>query len=110
LVSELDAFYRRSAIRLIAAANDRDRIPELDRFLRMIDAGIEAWIKEAMVDEAPGEPMVSVLMSLCTLAVWQKMGRSKLTDAQRRAVLVELLLSAINAVRSTETQKGPSRD
>jgi AcrR family transcriptional regulator len=109
LVCELDAFYGRSALRLIAAANDRDRIPELDRFLRMIDAGIEAWIREAMVDEAPGEPMVGVLMSLCAVSVWQRMGRSALTAAQRRAVLVEILLSAIDAVRSTGTAKGRSR-
>jgi AcrR family transcriptional regulator len=110
LVSELDAFYSRGAIRLTAAANDRDRIPELDRFLQMVDSGIEAWVRAAIVDEAPSAPMISVLMSLCSLSVWQWMSRSALTDRQRWAVLVEILLSAIDAVRSTGTQKGQSRE
>jgi len=109
LVSELNEFYSRGATRLNAAANDRDRIPELDRFLQMVDSGIEAWIKEATVDEAPSAPMLSVLMSLCSLSVWQWMRRSALTNAQRRAVLVEILLSAIDAIRSTGTEKRQSR-
>lgn len=109
LVSELDAFYSRGANRLNAAANDRDRIPELDRFLQMVDSGIEARIREATVNEAPSAPMLSVLMSLCSLSVWQRMSWSALTNAQRQEVLVEILLSAIDAVRLIGTENRQSR-
>ena len=40
LVGEVDAFYERGSFRLMAAGNDRDRVPELDQFLRMVDAGL----------------------------------------------------------------------
>lgn len=98
LVSEVDAFYERGAFRLIAAGNDRDRVPELDQFLRMVDAGLEALIREAIVAEKPGEPLVSVLMALCSVSVWQGLNRARFTAAERRAVLVDLLTSAIASV------------
>src|SRR6476659_3310196 len=71
LVSEFDAFYTRGSLRLIAAANDRDRVPELDQFLILVDAGIEAFIKEAVADEAPSKSLIGVLMALCSVSVWQ---------------------------------------
>ena len=65
LVRELDAFYTRGSLRLIAAANDRERVPELDEFLIAVDAGIEAFIKEAVADEPPSPSLIGVLMALC---------------------------------------------
>jgi len=99
LVGELDALYTRGSLRLIAAANDRDRVPELDHFLIAVDAGIEAFIKQAIVDEKPTEPLIGVLMALCSIAVWQWMDRANLTEPERQGVLVDLLMSAIASVR-----------
>ena len=48
LVAELDAFYDRGAVWLGHAARDRDRVPELDAFLRHVDAGVEALVREAV--------------------------------------------------------------
>ena len=104
LVSEIDAFYERGSFRLIAASNDRDRIPELDQFLKMVDGGLEAMIREAIVDEAPGEPLVSVLMALCSVTVWQRLNHANLTASQRQAILVDLLTCAIASVRSRKTK------
>jgi len=100
LVSEFDAFYARGSLRLIAAANDRDRVPELDQFLTMVDAGIEAYIKEAVANEALGRSLIGVLMALCSVHVWKAMTRADLAEADRQAILVDILVSAIAAVRS----------
>lgn len=100
LVNELDAFYTRGSLRLIAAANDRDRVPELDQFLIAVDAGIEAFIKEALADEPPSQSLIGVLMALSSVSVWQSMQRAELAEADRQATLVDILASAIAAVRT----------
>ena len=100
LVSEIDAFYERGSFRLIAAGNDRDRVPELDQFLKMVDAGLEGLIREAIVDDAPGEPLMSVLMALCSVTVWQRLNRANLSALERQAILMDLLTCAIASVRS----------
>ena len=105
LVSEIDAFYERGSFRLIAAGNDRDRVPELDQFLKMVDAGLEALIREAIVDEARGEPIISVLMALCSVSVWQRLNRANLAASERQAILVDLLTCAIVSVRSRKPAK-----
>jgi AcrR family transcriptional regulator len=99
LVDELDAFYTRGSLRLIAAGNDRDRIPELDQFLNMVDAGIEALVRQATIDEAPTEPVIGVVMALCHISVWQWMKRGEFTEPERQAILVDVLTSAIASVR-----------
>ena len=43
LVSELDAFYDRAAVWLGIAAHDRDRVPELDAFLRRSRPAWRRW-------------------------------------------------------------------
>jgi AcrR family transcriptional regulator len=100
LVGELDDFYCRGSMRLTKAAADRDRVPELDQFLTMVDAGIEALIREALADERPSEALIGVLMALCSVSIWQWLVRAKLTETQRRGILADLLVSAIAAVRS----------
>ena len=105
LVSELDAFYTRGSLRLIAAANDRERVPELDQFLIAVDAGIEAFIKQAVADDAPNQTLIGVLMALCSVSVWQSMKRAELADADRQATQADILASAVAAVRSRSRSK-----
>jgi len=100
LVGELDAFYTRGSLRLTKAANDRDRVPELDQFLIAVDAGIEALVREVIADEVPSQSLIGVLMALCSVSFWQAMMRAELADADRRATLVDILASAIDAVAS----------
>ena len=100
LVSELEAFYRRGSLRLIAAANDRDRVAELDQFLIMVDAGIEAFVRRAIVDEKLTEPFIPVLMALCSISVWQWMKHANFTAPERQGILVDILVSAMASVRS----------
>ena len=42
---------------------------ELDRFLLAVDAGIEALVREAVVDERASESLIGVLMSLGMMMV-----------------------------------------
>jgi AcrR family transcriptional regulator len=100
LVSELDALYARGSLRLIAAANDRERVPELDHFLIMVDAGIEAYIKQALALEAPDTSLRGVLMALCSAHVWKAITRADLAEAERQPILVDILLGAIASVLS----------
>ena len=109
LVGELDAFYTRGSLRLIAAANDRDRVPQLDQFLKAVDGGIEALIKEAVVDEEPAEPLTGVLMALCSIWAWLWIKRADLTEPERQGILVDVLTSAIASVRSRRPAKQGSR-
>jgi AcrR family transcriptional regulator len=108
LVSELDAFYTRGALRLTAAANDRDRVPELDYFLKTVDAGIEAFIKEAIIHEKPTEPLVGVLMSFCSICVWQGIKRAGLTERERQAILVDLLIGLLLRFAQRDRQSSQS--
>ena len=105
LVGELDAFYARGSLRLIAAANDRNRVPELDQFLMMVDAGIETFIRQAIIDEPQSEPLIRILMGLSSISVWRWMNHAKLKDAERQGILVDLLVSAIASARSRSHAK-----
>ena len=95
LANELDAFYSRGSFRLLKAANDRERVPELDQFLTIVEAGIEAMIKQALSEEPPSEALVGVLMGLCSVSMWRWLQRARLTEEQRRRTLLELFVSAI---------------
>jgi len=99
LAGELDAFYSRGELRLIAAANDRHRIPELDGFLNMVDAGMEALVREALAKEQLGERQVGVLMGLCGLAVWRRIRDAEPRKAERRSLLGDILEGAVAVLR-----------
>ncbi len=100
LINELDAFYTRGSMRLAIAANDRDRVPELDQFLSAVDGGIAAYVREALVDEKPSEKDIEIAMALCSLPVWERLARAGLTQAQRGALLADILMSALASMRA----------
>ena len=106
LVAELDAFYARGSLRLIAAGNDRERVPELDHFLKMVDAGIESYIKQALVDDASHPSLPGVLMALCSVHVWKALTRAGLAEADRQPILVDILSGAIASVRAHGPRAG----
>jgi AcrR family transcriptional regulator len=74
LVAELDVFYGRGASLLTAAARDRDRVPELDAFLRRVEAGVEALIREAFKGENLPELAIRVVVAMTELPVWESLG------------------------------------
>lgn len=96
LVEELDAFYRRGALRLGKAASDRHLIPELDDFLRAVEAGVTAWVEEAVRPRQPPVTTLQLLVALTDFRVWVSMQRIQVDDTTRRRFLVELLHQAVD--------------
>ena len=96
LVAELDAFYDRGAARLAIAARDRDRVPELETFLRQVEAGVEALVREAMGAGSP-EASIRLVTALADVAVWRSLKRLDMAPAEFRHTMIRLLDCAIRA-------------
>lgn len=95
LVDELDGFYRRGALRLTKAYADRHLIPELDQFLRAVEAGVAALVREALKDEAMTETVLQLVLALMDFPVWGSMQRIECDDLERRRLVARLLQCAI---------------
>jgi AcrR family transcriptional regulator len=96
LVQELDAFYARGAGRLWAASQDRDRIPELDQFLRGVEAGVAALAEAALGPDASPQA-VKVAASLSDFTVWRALNRGGTAPADLAGLQVAILEAAIAA-------------
>jgi AcrR family transcriptional regulator len=90
LVAELDAFYGRGAVWLGIAARDRDRVPELDGFLRQIDTGVEALVREA-AGAGSSEAEIRFMTALADVSVWQSLKRLDAPPAEFRRTMTGLL-------------------
>ncbi len=99
LVDELDRFYRRGALRLTAASADRHLVPELDEFLRAVEAGVAALVREAVKDEALPDTVLQLMLALMDFPVWTSMQRIKGDDLERRRLIAGLLGSALSLAR-----------
>jgi AcrR family transcriptional regulator len=91
LVEELDGFYRRGALRLARASADRHLVAELDEFMRAVERGVEALVREAARDEALPDTVIQLLLALTDFPVWLSMQRIG-DDAQARQLLLAGLL------------------
>jgi AcrR family transcriptional regulator len=96
LVAELDAFYGRAVVWLGHAARDRDRVPELDAFLRRVEAGVAALVREAM-GAGTSEAAIRLVTALTDVSVWQSLKRLDAPPAEFRRTMVRLLDCAIRA-------------
>ena len=90
LVVELDAFYGRGAAWLGIAARDRERVPELDGFLRQVDAGVEALVREA-AGAGSSETEIRLMTALADVSVWQSLKRLDAPPAEFRRMMAGLL-------------------
>jgi len=90
LVAELDAFYGRGAAWLGIAARDRERVPELDGFLRQVDAGVEALVREA-AGAGSSETEIRLMTALADVSVWQSLKRLDAPPAEFRRMMAGLL-------------------
>lgn len=97
LVEELDLFYRRGALRLERASTDRSHIAELDGFLKAVEAGVADLVREALARESPSGPILHLVHALVDFPVWLSLQRVEISDTRRRAVMVRLIGSAIEA-------------
>lgn len=95
LVDELDGFYRRGSLRLAKAYADRHLIPELDRFLNAVEAGVAALVREALKDETPSDTTLQLVLALTDFQVWGSMQRIECDQPERRHLVAKLLRCAI---------------
>jgi AcrR family transcriptional regulator len=89
LVAELDAYYGRASVWLGIAARDRDRVPELDGFLRQVEAGVEALVREA-VGAGSSEAVIRLMAALADVSVWRSLKRLDAPPADFRRTMVGL--------------------
>jgi AcrR family transcriptional regulator len=99
LVDELDAFYARGAHRLDLAMRDRALMPELDGFLGAVEAGVGALVAEALAPETPTGAELRLVAALTGFRVWQSLRRQGFDAAATRALLLQMLLCGLKAVR-----------
>lgn len=103
LIAELDAFYDRAAVWLGIAARDRDRVPELEAFLRQVESGVEALVREA-VGAGSEEAAIRLVIALTDVSVWLSLKRLELPPVEFRRAVAHLLTCAISgAVRHPES-------
>jgi AcrR family transcriptional regulator len=97
LVEELDAFYGRGAHRLKMAANDRDKLPELDAFLGAVEAGVQALVGEALKGTGASDGTVRIVAALLSFPAWAQLDRTGLPPAELRKFRLSLVECAIRA-------------
>jgi len=96
LIEEIEAFYGRGGYRLGLAAKDRDLIPELDGFLKMVDVGISALIQEALRPSSPSERGVAIALSLVDYAAWAAIAK-RIDAPERQRILAHLITAGLSA-------------
>jgi AcrR family transcriptional regulator len=99
LVEEVDRFYRRGALRLTKAHADRHLVPELDGFLRAVEAGVAALVREAVRDQGLPAGVLQMLIALMAFPVWTSMQSIDVEDEQRRRLVAGLLSCAMRSAR-----------
>lgn len=99
LVDAVDRFYRRGALRLAAAYADRHLIPELDDFLRAVEAGVGALAREAVRDEPLPDTVLQLVIALTDFPVWTALQRVGDDDAERRRLVAMLLGCVMRTAR-----------
>jgi len=93
LVEKLDAFYGRGALRLGLAGRDCELLLELNGFLTAVEAGVEALVREALVNAGEPDRAVWVAIMLMSFPVWSGFNRLGL-PASDLAALKSGFLSA----------------
>jgi AcrR family transcriptional regulator len=100
LVEELDAFYRRGELRLVRAGQDRDRVPGLDAFLKHVEAGVEALVREA-IQGATKEEALRVA-AIVDFRVWLSLKRLKLPRPELFRLVADLVACALRDRKADE--------
>jgi AcrR family transcriptional regulator len=99
LLAELDAFYARGALRLHLAGRDREIVPELDGFLRAVEAGVGALIAEALKPEAMPEGAEALVAALTSFPAWEAFQAIGFPPEKGAAIRLRLLQCAIRSLR-----------
>ena len=91
LVEQLDDFYKRGALRQARTSAARHLVAELDGFMRAVEQGVEAFVREAVKEKALPDSSFQLLLALTDFAVWASMQRIVGEDRDRLRLLTGLL-------------------
>lgn len=95
LVEELDGFFARGALRLRIAGRDRDTVPEVAAFFAAVEAGIAAYVAEALrPDDLPAEKL-ALATAIMGFAVWSALEQAGLSGDSLAETRLRLLSCVI---------------
>lgn len=99
LVAELDSFYARGAYRLRLAALDRGRMPEVTAFFGAIEAGVAAFVAEALRPEALSAQDVALATAIMSFPVWSALEQTGVGAERLAEIRLRLLTCTIGPPR-----------
>ncbi|MBX3582133.1 MAG: TetR/AcrR family transcriptional regulator [Rhizobiaceae bacterium] len=99
LVDEVDAFFSRGELRLHLAGRDRELVPELDQFLSAVEAGISAYVGEALAPMKLSKQSIAAVNAVMSFPMWQQLRRMKLPAQKSRQLTIRLISCAIGAAQ-----------
>lgn len=100
LVEILDEFHSRGELRLRLASRDRELLPELDGFLCAVEAGVQAYVAEALAPQGKSERVVRAVAALLSFPVWSSIRKLGLPEGETRAFTSRLVGCAMRAAEA----------
>lgn len=91
LVEELDGFYARGALRLRIAGRDRERVPEVSAFFAAVEAGIAAYVAEALRPEDVPKETLATVTAIMGFPVWSALEQTGVSAARLAEIRQGLL-------------------
>jgi AcrR family transcriptional regulator len=101
MVEELDALYERGELRLRLASRDRELMAELDGFLRAVEAGVEALVREGLKGTDAAEDSIKLIVGLLSFRGWQGFSATGLPAKRLRQLKIRLVHAAVEAGRES---------
>lgn len=92
LVEEVCGIYARGEGPIQGARNDRDAVPELDRFLGQFDTALEQLVDEALAPYDPSERVTQLALTVLDYGVWRNLRQRGLDEAAELFTLLELII------------------
>ena len=100
LVEELDGFYARGALRLRIAGRDRERVPEVAAFFAAVEAGIAAYVAEALRPEGVPQETLATVTAIMGFPVWSALEEAGLSGERLAETRLRLVTCAIASAGS----------
>jgi AcrR family transcriptional regulator len=100
LVEELDGFYARGALRLRIAGRDRETVPEVAAFFAAVEAGIAAYVAEALRPEDVPRETLATVTAIMGFPVWSALEEAGLSGERLAETRLRLVSCAMASAGS----------
>jgi AcrR family transcriptional regulator len=100
LVEELDGFYARGALRLRIAGRDRETVPEVAAFFAAVEAGIAAYVAEALRPEDVPRETLATVTAIMGFPVWSALEEAGLSGERLAETRLRLATCAMASAGS----------